>query len=140
MMIIKITSVRVRGPNENERVCRQMDAHLQVLQDVASAALCRVTGTTWPDLIVKAFGSRCYDAAGPKSDWDFALVVPPELADRSRLIRASMRQLIVDREIAKWYDTVDAVATSTLSWTTRGRERMSINVSTNEENAALLLS
>ena len=87
-----------------------MDALLEVLQEIAEEAIRIITRTIRSDLFVRSFGSRCYDAAGPKSDWDFALVIPPYLASRRRLIRASIQQSIVDREMAKWRDTTDSVA------------------------------
>ena len=103
--------------------------HLHTLPWIVDGAWRKVCLTA-SSLCVKRFGSREYDAAGPKSDWDFYLELPCADASQAKVLRAFIRQALVDAEITAWSRSEDQYANDTLKWSTLdGKQNMSINVS-----------
>ena len=94
-----------------------MEALLISLQPIVDSALREVCGSQADaaGLRVRGFGSRIYGAAGANSDFDFCLELPPAIACQAKVIRAAVRQKLVNSGFAKFNDTYDAPDKSTLS-------------------------
>ena len=102
---------------------------LPQLQDIVDQARNQIFAAP-AHLSVKRFGSRAYGAAGPRSDWDFYLELPPSEAVQSKVLRACIRQLLIDGHVTSWSKSGDQPENSTLKWSTlRGKQNVSINVS-----------
>ena len=111
-----------------------MSDPLPSLQDIVDQARHHIFASR-DQLSVKRFGSRAYDAAGSRSDWDFYLELPPGEALQSKVMRACIRQLLIDRKVTSWSKSEDQPANNTLKWSTIGdKQNVSINVSEEGKN------
>ena len=80
-------------------------------------------------LPVRAFGSRVYGAAGPMSDYDFYLELPKRYAAQAKVLRACIRQHLIDAGVTSWPKSRDEPQNNTLKWTTlQEGENVSINI------------
>ena len=91
----------------------------RALQDILPA----LTG-----LPVRPFGSRVYEAAGPKSDYDFYLELPKSYAAQGKILRACIRQKLIEARVTSWSKSRDELQNNTLKWTTL---QQNLNVSIN---------
>ena len=87
-----------------------------VLQDVADEAYMQVFQET-PAPRVQAFGSQAQGMATDTSDWDFAMEIPEARASHAKVLRAAIRQILIDRKLTKYWKSEDQSAKSTLLWT-----------------------
>ena len=69
-------------------------------------------------LRVEPFGSRVYDAAGPKSDYDFYLELPKGYGAQGEILRACIRQHLMDDQVTSWSKSRGEIENNTLKWTT----------------------
>ena len=80
-------------------------------------------------LPVTAFGSRVYGAAGPMSDYDFYLELPKRYAAQAKVLRACIRQHLIDAGVTSWPKSHDEPENYTLKWATlQEDENVSINI------------
>ena len=66
---------------------------------------------------VHSFGSQAQDMATATSDWDFVLAIPEARAPHAKVLRATIRQILVDRNLTKFWKSEDQSGKSTLVWT-----------------------
>ncbi len=111
------------------RTARQADPDPQgSLQACVDRALQDLLPTL-TGLRVQPFGSRVYDAAGPKSDYDFYLELPKNDAAQAKVFRACIRQHLIDAGVTSWSKSHDQLPNNTLKWTTLQQNlHVSINV------------
>ena len=80
-------------------------------------------------LRVTAFGSRVYGAAGPMSDYDFYLELPKGYAAQAKVLRACIRQHLIETRVTSWPKSRDEPQNNTLKWTTlQESQNVSINI------------
>ena len=105
------------APHPEEVLQRYVD---HALQEVLPS----LTGTR-----IRPFGSRVYDGAGPKSDYDFYLELPKKDAEQAKVLRASIRQKLIDAGVTSCPKSHDELKNNTLKWTTLEHNlNVSINI------------
>ena len=87
-----------------------------VLQGVADAAYRQVFKES-PAPRVQLFGSRAQGMATDTSYYDFLLELPEAKASQAKVLRAAIRQILIDRKMTRFWKSVDQFGKSILVWT-----------------------
>ena len=87
-----------------------------VLQGVADAAYRKVFKES-PAPRVQLFGSRAQGMATDTSDYDFLLDIPEARASQAKVLRAAIRQILIDRKMTRYWKSEDLFPKSNLVWT-----------------------
>ena len=106
----------------------EADSQRALLNHVVSNVFRRMFHTRSP--VVKLFGSQKYGLAGPNSDVDFSLELPEQHLHWAKVVRAAVRQSLIDAEVTTWSNSSDQFANATLKWTdSENRLNVSLKVS-----------
>ena len=77
----------------------------------------------------KLFGSRKYGLSGAGSDFDFALELPEDLQQWAKVVRASVRQKLIDGLVTTFSKSSDELSNETLKWTvSKEKKKVSLRV------------
>ena len=83
------------------------------LRDVADAAYRQVFKKS-PATRVQLFGSRAQGMATDMSDYDFLLELPEARAFEAKILRASIREILIDRGMTRFWKSADQFGKGTL--------------------------
>ena len=87
-----------------------------VVQGVADEAYNQVFQES-PAPLVQLFGSQAQVMATATSDYDFVMEIPEARASHAKVLRAAIRQILIDRKMTRFWKSEDQFGKSILVWT-----------------------